>query len=438
MKIKRYEGKSEAALMPIIYEEMGQNVTIISVKQQPNTGLFGMFSKPRVVITAAYDEGDDFLNYNKSPSLDHGDAATYATTTTPAKKTSITPTIIPPPDTDNMEETMNLLLQEARKAATKIEVENKKPNKASKGNKDKKTSITPNNTASPASASSSEAGGSKYENKVVQLFYDTMISQDVRAEVAEYILQELDAIDNSAQVDVKMIIKAVYANVVEMLKNPQLIDPVKKDQPQIVVFMGPTGVGKTTTIAKLSSLLTLTYDMKVGLITADTYRIAAVEQLKTYADILGLDIRVVYSPDEMPTHLETLGAKNDIIFVDTAGRSHKNEAGIQELQALLETIPDSIKYLVMSVTTRYEDLCRIAEVYDKATDFSLIFTKLDEAETLGSLINICSLVGKKVAYVTFGQNVPDDMESVKPEKIAKSILGLAGGSSQPYAEGGDL
>jgi flagellar biosynthesis protein FlhF len=112
--------------------------------------------------------------------------------------------------------------------------------------------------------------------------------------------------------------------------------------------------------------------------------------------------------------------------------------GIQELQALLDTIPNSIKYLVMSVTTRYEDLCKIAEVYDKATDFSLIFTKLDEAETLGSLINICSLIGKKVAYVTFGQNVPDDMESVKPEKIAKSILGLAGGNGQPYAEGGDL
>jgi flagellar biosynthesis protein FlhF len=103
---------------------------------------------------------------------------------------------------------------------------------------------------------------------------------------------------------------------------------------------------------------------------------------------------------------------------------------------LLDAVPDSKRYLVVSVTTRYNDLCKIVNVYDMQTDFNLIFTKLDEAETLGALMNICCLAGKKAAYVTFGQNVPDDLEAIKPDKIAKSLLGLADGEPHPYTEGG--
>ena len=418
MKVKRYEGKSEAEIMPIIQAEMGPGATIISVKQKPAKGLFGIFKKPRVVVTAAYEDDDDFMSFIAKADTSEYDQPHI-------ERKPLTASVVETSTAQGsvaIEESMNLLLQEARKAANQIEHE--EAAKRSLKNQD----------ISAASPQAVPSAG-RYNHSMVQLFYDTMVAQNVLPEVAAHILRDLEEVDEASQVDVKLLIKAVYGNIVDILKKPTLIDPTK-GKPQTIVFMGPTGVGKTTTIAKLSSILSLTHDMRVGLITADTYRIAAVEQLKTYADILGLDIRVVYKPEEMQEHLKALQAKNDIVLIDTAGRSHKNTGTMKDLQDLLDTIPDCKRYLVLSVTTRYEDLCKIVDVYDKITDFNLIFTKLDEAETLGSLMNICCLAGKKAAYVTFGQNVPDDLEAVKPDKIAKSLLGLDGGNQQPYAEGG--
>jgi len=196
--------------------------------------------------------------------------------------------------------------------------------------------------------------------------------------------------------------------------------------------MGPTGVGKTTTIAKLSSVLSLNHNMKVGFITADTYRIAAVEQLKTYAEILGLDVRVVYSNDDIENSVDEMRILNDVILIDTAGRSHRNEDNVVELAGILNSLPDSRHYLVLSATTKCEDMLEIIHTYETVTDFDLIVTKLDETASLGSILNICYLTGKKISYVTFGQNVPDDIEVIKPDKIAMSLLGIGAGVDQPY------
>jgi len=417
MKVKRYEGKSEAALMPIIYEEMGANATIISVKQKPTKGFFGLFKKNTVVITAASEEDEEFLSLMAKQE----EESTYIPPHVERRPLSAD-VVENNSGSAAIEESMALLLQEARKAANQIEHEeaNKRVGKSQ---------------IAKSVPEQADTDSKKYKHSMVQLFYDTMIAQEVRPDVAAHILRELESVDEASQVDVKLLIKAVYGHIVDILKNPTLINTEKGD-PQTIVFMGPTGVGKTTTIAKLSSILALKHGLRVGLITADTYRIAAVEQLKTYADILGLDIRVVYKPEEMADHLRALRAKSDIVLVDTAGRSHKSKESLDELKVLLETVPDSKRYLVLSVTTRYKDLCKIVSSYDLISDFNLIFTKLDEAETLGSLMNICCLTGKKAAYVTFGQNVPDDLEAIKPDKIAKSILGLADGDGQPYAEGG--
>ena len=415
MIVKRYEGTSEAALMPIIHDELGVNATIISVKQKPVKGLFGLFLKPRVVVTAAKEDEEELLNLTAQ-------ADTEPYPSPHVERKPLTATVVESSSASGsaaMEESMNLLLQEARKAANQIEHE-----ESLKRSKKSDPTATPSET------------DAKYSNNTVQLFYDTMLEQDVLPEVADHILRDLKDVDASSQVDVKLIVKAIYSSIIDMLKDPILIEPTKTTPPQVIVFMGPTGVGKTTTIAKLSSILTLNHSLRVGLITADTYRIAAVEQLRTYADILGLDLRVAYKPEEMAEHVKSLQKNTDIILIDTAGRSHKNAENLNELKSFLDTVPDSKRYLVLSVTTRYKDLSRIVSVYDQTTDFNLVFTKLDEAETIGALINICCLVGKKAAYVTFGQNVPDDLEAVKPDKIARSVLGLDGGGSHPYSEGG--
>ncbi|MDR0271794.1 MAG: flagellar biosynthesis protein FlhF [Clostridiales bacterium] len=421
MKVKRYEGKSEAALMPVIIEEMGEGATIISIKQQPRKGFLGFFRKPTVIITAACEEDTEFMNLITSKAEA---SAAKAPPPLVERKPLSADLVESKSASASIEESMTLLLQEARKAANQMEQNEKRTTKS-------QIETPPAQTE----AASVSVAGKKYKHSMVQLFFDTMIEQEVIPDVAAHILRDLEHVDESNPIDVNLLVKAVYGSIVDMLKGPTLID-TNKGEPQVVVFMGPTGVGKTTTIAKLSSILTLKHGLRVGLITADTYRIAAVEQLKTYADILGLDIRVIYNADEIEEHLKVLRTRNDIILIDTAGRSHKSKESIGELKVLLDAVPESKRYLVLSVTTRYSDLCKIVNVFDLLSDFNIIFTKLDEAEALGSLMNICCISGKKAAYVTFGQNVPDDLESIKPDKIAKSLLGLTEGGAHPYMEGG--
>jgi len=438
MKLKRYEGKSEAELMPIIMEEMGEGATIISVKQKPQNGFFGFFRKPSIIITAAREDDADFMNILKTPGTPDDE---------PEKKPPVEKKEIKPLANleaanhvameESMEESMTLLLEEARKAANQMERKDiKKEKKEPTKNKKAEPPTEPAQVMdTPEETPALPPEEKKYKHSMLQQFYDSMCEQEVLPEVAAHILRDMENTEESDEIDVRNLVKTIYGSIVEMLEGSTLID-TGKNSAQTIVFMGPTGVGKTTTIAKLASLLSIKHGLRVGLITADTYRIAAVEQLKTYADILGLDIRVVYNPDEMEEHLTALRTTNDIIFIDTAGRSHKNQKTLGDMKALLDAVPNSIRYLVLSVTTRYKDMCKIVTAFDHLTDFNLIFTKLDEAETLGALMNICCLLGKKAAYVTFGQNVPDDLEAIKPDKIAKSLLGLVDGEAHPYVEGG--
>ena len=189
-------------------------------------------------------------------------------------------------------------------------------------------------------------------------------------------------------------------------------------------FIGPTGVGKTTTIAKIASMLKMDQKKKIALMTADTYRIAAVEQLTTYANILDIPLHVVYSPEEVKEAKERL-KDYDIVLVDTAGRSYKNREQRDDLERLLNSVPPQERevFLVLSATTKYYDLLRITENYLQITDYALIFTKLDETSSIGNLLNIHMKTGAPLSYATFGQNVPDDISVIDPQNIAKQLLG---------------
>ena len=440
MRVKRFEGKNEADILEEIRAEMGANATIVSTRSKPYPPPLGWFMKPKMVVTAAYEGDETFAPITENPGIDldkfpplppmpasvkqpginaspNAPASAILEAARAAMPQKNTPTA--ENNEESIEDSLALLLQEARKATEKTEGSHKSntPNKRKNRNKNRG-----NNPAPPQ-----KTGGS-FNNPLVQKFYDTLLTQDVLPEVAEQLLGNLTEADPT-QKDVKAIVKIIYGNIVKMLSDPTLVDP-NKPAPQTVVFMGPTGVGKTTTIAKLSSLLTLNHDLRVGLVTADTYRIAAVEQLKTYADILGLDIRTVYKPDEAAGQITDLMPPNDIVLLDTAGRSHKNKENLAELKSILDAIPHSVRYLVLSVTTRYRELANIVNTYASITDFNIVFTKLDESDTLGNLVNLCCLTGKKPAYITFGQSVPEDFDAVKPDSIAKSLLGLTG--ENPY------
>lgn len=194
-----------------------------------------------------------------------------------------------------------------------------------------------------------------------------------------------------------------------------------KSKPVVVALVGPTGTGKTTTIAKLASNFTVFDKLKTALITIDTYRIAAVEQLKTYAEILDIPIEVVIEPQDFPESIAH-HADADVIFVDTAGRSQRNEEYITELCSFFKMVrPDEI-HLVVSMTTKTSDLFDIIENFQRVNPDKLIFTKLDETSTFGAMLDAVLKMRIPISYLTNGQNVPSDIERADSMKIAEYIL----------------
>lgn len=189
----------------------------------------------------------------------------------------------------------------------------------------------------------------------------------------------------------------------------------------VMVFVGPTGVGKTTTIAKLAGKLALKDKKKVGLVTIDTYRIGAVDQLRTYAEIMNLPFKVVFTVKEMEEALESL-KECDIILVDTTGRSSKNTMQLSELRLFIEKVKKPAINLVISSTTKNKDLKSIIDGYSELKYNNIIITKVDETNTYGFIYNIAKLSQKPISYITNGQSVPDNIEVASKQKIISLIL----------------
>lgn len=192
---------------------------------------------------------------------------------------------------------------------------------------------------------------------------------------------------------------------------------------RVVALVGPTGVGKTTTLAKLAANLRLREGLKVGLITVDTYRIAAVEQLKTYAELIDLPMKIVSSPTEMRHALDELTGL-DLVLIDTAGRSPRDEIKIHELKECLDAAQADEVHLVLSLASGLPALESVAASFKSVGVSSLILTKLDEATGAGLLLQIARQVRMPVSYLTTGQNVPDDIEPAHRTRMARLVLGL--------------
>ena len=265
------------------------------------------------------------------------------------------------------------------------------------------------------------------------------------AKVDEDFLEELEMILLTADVGVKTTEKLIE-NVRQAAKKKEIkgtedVLPFLKKQiaamlkddgvrtrigarPTVILVVGVNGVGKTTTIAKLASMLSLEKKLKCALVTSDTYRIAAVEQLTTYASILQIPLKTLYEPSAMKDALEEF-KDYDVVLVDTAGRSHRNRQQRDDIEKLINYVPKELReiYLVLSVTTKYRDLLKITGTYSEVSDYKLIFTKLDETGTIGNILNIRMATGAPLSYSTFGQNVPDDISETDAQAIAKQLLG---------------
>ena len=271
-----------------------------------------------------------------------------------------------------------------------------------------------------------EAANKKTKNsnlRIIKMIYNILIENEVSEKYANQILDEVEPVVSSNN-NMDIILSNVYQKMILKFGKHEAIKAAPK-KPEVIFFIGPTGVGKTTTIAKLASMLKLNMDKSIAFLTADTYRIAATDQLQTYANILGCPLKVIYSPDEIKNAVRDL-RDNDFILVDTAGFSHKHEEQKAATKQLIESLPEKYSkevYLLLSATTKNKDLIDIADAYNKISDYKIIFTKLDETLRYGNLLNLRLHTGAAIAYTTNGQNVPDDIQEFDSQYIVKQLLG---------------
>ncbi|HBL44840.1 flagellar biosynthesis protein FlhF [Gimesia sp.] len=252
--------------------------------------------------------------------------------------------------------------------------------------------------------------------------YTDLIEAEVDESIAHDLITRLKEHASHEQLKDSAASKSLLAALIEsQLVCSQPIRPVP-GQRKVVALVGPTGVGKTTTIAKLAANFRLRDNIKMGLVTVDTYRIAAVEQLRTYAEIIDLPMQVVSTPKEMQQALDEMVGL-DLVLIDTAGRSPSDDLKIQELERLFREVPIDEVSLVMSMTSSVKTLEAIAQRFQVARPTSMILTKLDEAPVMGSLLTLSQNVKLPVRYLTTGQDVPDDIEPANAARMARLILG---------------
>ncbi len=397
MIIKRFQGATEQDAILKAKEEMGGAAVVLSTKVIKHKGLSRLFKKDYFEITAALEDKVSTTGQIPSARVNEAVSANYVMNN---------PNIINEPETSAIEEKLNNLqaMFTSRMLDNKVNEDAEvKEEETSKKDKEKNINFS-----------------------FIRLVYSQLLDNEVDEKYANQIIGEIEnSIKKESNVD--SILSSIYQKIILKIGQTNVVE-LEDKKTKILFFVGPTGVGKTTTIAKLASYFKLEKKAKVAMITSDTYRIAAVEQLRTYANILDAPLQVIYTIEEFNEAVKSFEGF-DLIFVDTAGRSHKNDEQCKEVFHLVnDSKIDEEKfvketYLVLSAATKYRDLIKITDVFSGIKDYNLLFTKLDETTCLGNILNIKLKTGAPLSYVTSGQVVPDDISAIDAQKIARNLLG---------------
>lgn len=415
MTINKFQGRTEEEAIEKAKQEFGENAVIMNVKAVKPKGLFRAFKNSTYEVTAAMEEKEQFVNPKRA--LQNTKKLHDSINLSADEKIEI-------PKPDAKPDFREMIQKSAANQQMPVQEEKKIEQRLDDLSNRLEESLarTPMGEKKSEETSAKEKPASE-EFHFVRILYSTLLKNEVHEKYVNQILDEIEKLIRPGN-SVDMILSNVYQKLILRFGQPKTID-LSGNKPKVLFFVGPTGVGKTTTIAKIASKYKVEYDKKVAFITADTYRIAATEQLQVYANILDAPMSIVYTQDEMNDAIAKF-AEYDLVFVDTAGFSHKNEKQRNDMKALLGGVNEEYNkevYLVLSATTKYADLLDIVDSYREIADYKLIFTKLDETTTYGNLLNIKLYSGADLSYTTNGQNVPDDIEVFDTQKIVKKLLG---------------
>lgn len=422
MKIRRYIGANVQEAILKVKLDLGNDALILNTRKVRQKGLFKLFAKPMVEVLAAVDEYYSTAKKEKEPAggeakREENGAKALVKGVFPDKDEKIT-------KLEDKVKNMESVLQ-------KIYTRMLAPEKEAAATEDRPREqpwVTADAGLSQPSRKAlkdmPEILRKPLPNQVqhyMRAFYNNLIKNEVEADIAGKIIEAaMEKLREGA--DMNEAVSALCGLMAGLFGRPETLRLKESMKPTVAIFVGPTGVGKTTTLAKIAANFLLNYKKSVGLITADTYRIAAVEQLKIYAEILGIPISVIYSPAEIQEAIAAYSDR-DLVLIDTAGRSHNNKQQFEELKSLVEHSGADEIYLVLSAVSSMRSMREILQNYSFLKEFKLIFTKIDEAPTTGIILNTRHITGKKLSYITNGQSVPDDIEIANTERLTKNLMG---------------
>ena len=387
MLVKRYHAKDMQQAMETVIKELGSDAVILNSRKVRQKGLRHLFKKPILEVMVAYDPtkvpiakklNNTYSGYMPKPMSGPG-AQEFGT----AEKREETANEVRLANLDHRIESLDQVLSDFL-------------NKFSFVKRDITYNFSP-----------------EVENLLGRL-----IENQVREELAHSIAKETDNILRKQQGT--NAIEVMEHLILEYLGKPEPVQ-TKKFKQKIILFIGPTGVGKTTSLVKLAANFSVKQKKKVGIINTDTYRIAAQEQLKTYADILDIPLHVIYQATEVTEAVESM-LDREIIFIDTAGKKPGDEQHRADVKKIIELVEPEDILLCVSASTSFSCIKEIIDTYEFVDQFKLVVTKLDETKYRGMILNLSWYAQKSLAYVTTGQSVPDDIEHVDMESIADQIL----------------
>ncbi|ABW19045.1 flagellar biosynthesis protein FlhF [Alkaliphilus oremlandii] len=406
MKVKKFYGVDNYDVISKVKNELGTDAVILHQRKVKQKGVLGIFKKPMIEVVAAIEDEvatTSFKSKNSATDSKENFNHLFSDTPTVNKKFTTTDTL------NRINTTKSTELDGIQPVGSKTDSDLKKEID------DIKNLL--GTVVHQMQHIHTQNSTDQVSNPYHSYLYNMMLENEMDEELIKEILSNGNFEEvNALEIENKETLREILLQLV-----PESINNKADFKSKVVFFVGSTGVGKTTTIAKIAANYSLEKGLKVGLISADTYRIAAVAQLKIYSDILNIPLEVIYSPEEIHGAIKRL-ENRDVILIDTAGRSHKNNEHVEELSKLLKEIHEKEVCLVVSATTKNSDLRDILHTYNFIDDYKIIFTKLDEVSTYGSILNIAMKNPQSISYVTTGQSVPDDIETITSNTILNMLL----------------
>jgi len=430
MQVKKYTAPNMQDAIKMIKDDLGSRAVIISTRKiRKGTGAFGMFGKPVLEVTAARDQ---------SGSGNKAYADTYdGLGSQPQQKTEYERELeesapqYPRKTEQSHENEMYTHLKnditELKELVTDLRQGYRRDvnDQASVSHLKYEISELKHLVNTMLSQSGRLRDDDLHENLIA--LYQQLCFNGVESKFARRLMEEVkkkippEEINNFSYV--KIYVARMFMQVLKV--NPAPTRKKGGQGPKILTFLGPTGVGKTTTLAKIAGSEKITHpDLKIGLITLDTFRIAAVQQLQEYAKIINVPIRVVNDKEQLSNTLKEF-QKKDLILIDSAGRSQRDEVQMGELRSILKDFKEISNLLVLSATTKDTDLVEITKRFSTIPLKGIVFTKLDESTSYGSIFNHAIRFKLPLTYLTTGQNVPDDIESASRDRLIDLLLNIS-------------